>query len=251
VVNLPVQILGRTTSHPFWVIQGLNEDVILGADFINKHLLVYDPKFKQVKWRNNKQWAISSINMMHEVIIPKYSSKLVKVKMENGTEDTNQVVAEISCKEQPYLVGGPGLIKIDSTGCSLVKTFNAGPEPIALNRGQPMGQADNVDGQTLSPFDADLVNAFAEKQIMSTRNAGKNEQGGQFDKLIKLEVPAEYEKQYRALLSKHRKIFSVEKSDLGYCDTVLHKLFMKTKEPVYVKQFKIREAHQSYLQDQV
>jgi hypothetical protein len=38
---------------------------------------------------------------------------------------------------------------------------------------------------------------------------------------------------------------------LGFCDTVLHKLFMKTEEPVYVKQFKIPEAHQSYLQEQV
>ncbi len=35
------------------------------------------------------------------------------------------------------------------------------------------------------------------------------------------------------------------------CDTVLHKLFMKNQEPVYVKQFRIPEAHQSYLQDQI
>jgi len=48
VVNLPIEILGKQTVHPFRIIQGLNENVILGADFINKHLLVYDPKFKQV-----------------------------------------------------------------------------------------------------------------------------------------------------------------------------------------------------------
>jgi len=43
VVSLPVHILGRQAVHPFCIIQGLNENVILGADFINKHLLVYDP----------------------------------------------------------------------------------------------------------------------------------------------------------------------------------------------------------------
>jgi hypothetical protein len=132
-----------------------------------------------------------------------------------------------------------------------VEIFNAGPEPIALNRGQKVGQADNIDGLTLLPFDADLVNSIAKKQILSTRNKIETKQSGQFNKLCKHKVPVEYEKEYRALLSKHRKIFSVEKSNLGYCDTVLHKHFMKTEEPVYVNQFKIPEAHQSYLQDQV
>ncbi len=125
VGSLPVQILVRKTTHSFPVIQELNEDVILGADIINKHLLAYDPKFKQVKWRNEKQWPISSISLTHEVVIPEYGSKLVEVKMECGTENTHHVIAEIVCKEEPYLVGGPGFIKVDLTSCSLVEMFNA------------------------------------------------------------------------------------------------------------------------------
>ncbi len=45
-LTLLSEILGKQTVHPFCIIHGLNENVILGADFINKHLLVYDPKFK-------------------------------------------------------------------------------------------------------------------------------------------------------------------------------------------------------------
>jgi hypothetical protein len=65
-VNLPVEILGKQTVHPFRIIQGLNENVILGADFINKHLLVYDPKFKKVRWRNDNVWNVSSIKVTHD-----------------------------------------------------------------------------------------------------------------------------------------------------------------------------------------
>ncbi len=72
-----------------------------------------------------------------------------------------------------------------------------------------------------------------------------------FFKMCNVKVLIEYKEKYRALLAKHRKIFSLSKSNLGYCNTVLHKLFMKMEEPVYVKQFKIAEAHQNYLQDQV
>jgi hypothetical protein len=88
VISLLVHILGKQTVHPFRIIQGLNENVILGADFINKHLLIYDPKFKQVKWRKDNNWAVSSIKMTHEVVVPEYSSKLVKIKTETGTENT-------------------------------------------------------------------------------------------------------------------------------------------------------------------
>ena len=49
IYNCPISVLGKTTEHPFRVIKGLNEPVILGADFINKHLLLYDPKYKRVK----------------------------------------------------------------------------------------------------------------------------------------------------------------------------------------------------------
>ena len=97
IVNLPIQILGKQTVHPFRVIHGLNENVILGADFINKHLLVYDPKFKQVQWRKDKVWSVSSVKVTHETVIPEYSSKLMKVKTDSGTENTKQVVCGKNC----------------------------------------------------------------------------------------------------------------------------------------------------------
>ncbi len=59
-------MLGKTTEHHFRVIKGLNEPVILGADFINKHLLLYDPKYKRVKWRHENDWAISPIKTATE-----------------------------------------------------------------------------------------------------------------------------------------------------------------------------------------
>ncbi len=95
------------------------------------------------------------------------------------------------------------------------------------------------------------MNSIAEKQFASVRQKGGQKLTNQFEQLCKLQVPAKYEEKYLPLLAKHQNIFSVEIGNLGYCDTVLHKLFMKMDEPVYLKQFKILDAHQSYLQDQV
>ncbi len=38
----------------------------------------------------------------------------------------------VACVNEPYLIGGPGLINIDNHGCTLVEVFNSGPEPILL-----------------------------------------------------------------------------------------------------------------------
>jgi len=182
--------------HPFRIITGLNESVILGADFINKHLLVYDPKIKQVNGRNKKSWTVSSIKMMNEVVVPKYSSHLVRVKTEDGTENTDQVIAEIMCAEIPFVVGGPGLITVDAAGYRLMEIFNIGPEPITLTRGQCIGQADNADGQALTLFEAEMVDSIAERQLKSTLKRQQKCWSEEFEKLCKLEVPAEYKDRY-------------------------------------------------------
>ena len=175
----------------------------------------------------------------------------MKIKLEEGAENSEQVIAEIYAQDEPYLVGGPGLIQVDSLGNSLVEVFNTGPEPMTIARGQVIGAAENVSGQNMTHFQADVVNSIAEKQWRESKTYGKGAISEEFRKLCKLEVPAKYEDDYRRLLAKHRQIFSLNKNNIGYCDTILHKLFMKTEEPIHVKQFKIPEAHQHYLQEQV
>jgi hypothetical protein len=250
IYNISVSVLGRKTEHPFRVIKGLNESVILGADFIN--LLLYDPKFKQVKWRHDDNWTVASLLTMSETVIPKYSSRLLRVKLDNDTEKADCIIVEISCPDLPYLVGGPGIVTFDEQKGGLVEILNTRPEPVMLARGQVVGQADNANQQILVTFEADVVHRVAkeqwiEKQASSNRATIKDE----FQQLCQLEVPSKYEEDYRRLLAKHRSIFSLNKNEIGYCSTSLSKLFMKTEEPVYVKQFKIPEAHHRYLQDQV
>ena len=127
IYNISVSVLGRKTEHPFRVIKGLNESVILGADFINKHLLIYDPKFKQVKWRHDNDWTVASLCATGETVIPEYSSRLLRVKMEDSGKTATSIIAEISCPDAPYLVGGPGLMTMDEQKGGLVEILNMGP----------------------------------------------------------------------------------------------------------------------------
>jgi hypothetical protein len=62
------------------------------------------------------------------------------------------------------LVGGPGLVQVDPQGCSLMEVFNTGPEPMVLARGQEIGNSENMSGQRMTHFKAEVVNSIAEQQ---------------------------------------------------------------------------------------
>ncbi|MGI9142025.1 MAG: reverse transcriptase domain-containing protein, partial [Fluviibacter sp.] len=158
------------------------------------------------------------------------------------------MVAEISCAGQPHLAGGPGLANLDGSGRCLVEIFNTGPEPISLLRGQVIGQGERLPSHKIRPVEQQWVDSIMTRAQESGRVQDRQ-------KILKesmnLEVPEEYQQRYVDLLLKHHAAFSLNKSDLGLCDLVRHKLVMKTPEPVFVKQFKIPEAHQHYLHEQV
>ena len=96
-----------------------------------------------------------------------------------------------------------------------------------------------------------------DEQVISSiaRTKKKEESRPERIRLLKeklnLQVPEEYEQRYVDLLVKHHAAFSLDKNDIGLCNLVQHKLTMKTPEPVFVKQFKIPEAHQHYLHEQI
>jgi hypothetical protein len=68
---------------------------------------------------------------------------------------------------------------------------------------------------------------------------------------VKITVPAEEEKTYTELLLKHHDVFSVDKSDLRLASNLKHRIDLKDKEPTYMKQFPIPDAHRHELESQV
>jgi hypothetical protein len=126
----------------------------------------------------------------------------MEIKLDASAENSEQVIAEIFAQEEPYLVGGPGLIQVDTLGSSLIEVFNTGPEPMTIARGQVIGAAENVSGQNMTHFQADMVNSIIEKQWRESKSYVKgvtiSEEFRKLIKLCKLEVPAKYEQKAAA-----------------------------------------------------
>ena len=65
------------------------------------------------------------------------------------------------------------------------------------------------------------------------------------------EVPAEYKQQYLQVLLKFHEAISEDRFNLGRCRTDLHEITLKTDEPIFVKQFKIPDAHMEEVEKHV
>jgi hypothetical protein len=59
----------------------------------------------------------------------------------------------------------------------------------------------------------------------------------------KLQVSEQFQQQYLKLLLQHHKAISQDKFDFGRTDTLMDAIALKTAELIYVKQFKIPDAH--------
>jgi hypothetical protein len=133
--------------------------------------------------------------------------------MDDTGKMATSIIAEISCPESPYLVGGPGLMSLDEQKGGLVEILNTGPEPVTLARGQVIGQADNVANQSLVPFGAQMVNRMVEEQWKKKQGSSmRTTVTEEFRQMCPLEVPSQHEADYLQLLAKHRGIFSLNKN---------------------------------------
>jgi hypothetical protein len=59
---------------------------------------------------------------------------------------------------------------------------------------------------------------------------------------------AQYKQKYLDILFKHQEAISINKFDLGRAKNFTQKIYLKDDNPVYRKQFKIPEAHQTFIE---
>ena len=68
---------------------------------------------------------------------------------------------------------------------------------------------------------------------------------------MNLDVPEPYKNWFIQLMLQHHDAFSANKYYLGRSNTLLHEIELHTQEPVYIKQFKILDAHREEVEKHI
>ena len=262
----PLVVQGRTCLQPVFVVSNLNTPALLGIDFIHEHGLLYDGKSRQIKFSHDhkvaaiSKWEGGILRLAKEVHCAALSATIVNTY--GVTADQNLVpqqplaLATAHCVDQPLITGGPALVQFDAEGRTKMRLFNANAHDITLPRGHPVAIIENLSSPSINRIeyvDPRSIQAMVEHTNRPTSSSpAPSENDKHFIRQnMNINVPAEYYQRYENLLLKYHDVFSRSKQDLGRSDALQHEIHLKTRDPVYVKQFKIPDTHREVIEKSV
>ena len=247
---VPFTIDGKTHSTKTHIIDELNESAILGIDFIAEKGLMYDPSNREFKWKEDS-WQYGYLTSHKTLEIPPLSVQFIQAKLftdqHSAVPDNTTLMVNICSPEHKLLTGGPDLITANPNYNNTVKIVNCSPFSIQINKEEQIGILENLTHKKILPLDEEMIN----QQVLSLKNLSPPSlKIRQFIKEnLKLSVPSNQREKYLQVIEKNYTVFSLDKSDLGLSNTLQHDISLRTKEPIYVKQFKIPESHQTVVEE--
>ena len=158
-----------------------------------------------------------------------------------SSKDT--MIVNVSHPDHPLLTGGPYLVCPDKNGLVTVPIYNCSPISVEIDRNEFIGVVENVSTHEIQEINPRYISAMAAKRERKRQKKQLTEEKKKFIfENVKLTVPNEFKSDYLAVILKNYECISWHKIDLGRTETLLHEISLKSKEPVYVKQFRILNA---------
>ena len=247
-----VNVEGRDLTHNFFVIENLNEPIIFGIDFIERHELNYCASEKVFRWKGESDWGNGHLKVCALQKLPPLSVNFCKVKLrtEGGAVPNvqDEVVVNVNHSANPCITGGPYLVTPDSEGYVTVPIYNCGPSEFDLNKNDFVGVAENASKCEKREINPKYLSAVSAKRQNETLSKEKLKF---ITDNVNLTVPDNVRQRYLDVILQNHECISRHKFDLGRTETLLHEISLKTDEPIYVKQFRIPDAHREEVEKHV
>jgi hypothetical protein len=155
----------------------------------------------------------------------------------------NLCLANIASALHPLITGGPYLVSPDTLGQVTVAIKNCAPVKLELSRNDFIGTLENVTGCETQELNPAYLQAVARATNSNTTKKITPAKRQFIEKTVHLNVPEQFREQYLKVILKNHEAVIQNKFDLGCTDTLMHEIALKMNEPIYVKQFKIPDAH--------
>jgi hypothetical protein len=121
-----------------------------------------------------------------------------------------------------------------------------------IGRNDIVGFIENLSDCEMKELNPKYLNAVAENNYKRKGEVALSPEKKKFlMETMNLQVPEEFRDRYMKLILDNHEVVSAHKYDLGRANTLMHDITLKSEEPVYVKQFKIPDAHREEVQKHV
>ena len=256
--ELELDVLGRKIKHNIFVCENLNQEAILGIDAIQKLGLNFNIRKRQFFFDDiniiSQEFSVAALSALSTEIFEPLTVRPLRL---SSLSDKGQRppagqngIAKIQSSNFPLLFSKEGLAVTNKLGEITLMVKNCYPYQITIPRGEVLGTFEPLEGGVFHQLDLQkfVGEISKEKNFPPPLSAAQQKE---FLKDLNLNVPAEEREKYLKLLLRNHDVFSKNKNDLGSANNFKHEIHLKSKEPVYVKQFKIPESHRDGLEAQI
>ena len=250
-LSIPITILTKTIVWPVLVIPQLAEECILGSDFMHNNNISINFGACKIFFNDEHLEALSSkkITAVHRTFVPE--NHHIKFK------------CTISCPDNVILCPGSLVItnkheimdgvyleevitKVMRKNMIFVVVTNTNPYPVFIKPTQTVGKITDTSAIEVIPVNEAKIATFGTPTQTGPIIPPSQEKLQYLKENFNcpLDTSPEIRALYENLILQNHDVFANDKFDLGFSDKISHKINMKTPQPVYVKQFRIPDAHE-------
>jgi hypothetical protein len=204
----------KLLAHEFYVIPDLNKPLILGINFIQKHLLWYCPKNQSFVWEGQPNWGEGHLKVTAATTIPPLSVAFIRatVRTKGGTlPEGTLCIANVASSSHPLVTGGPYLVQPDNQGQVMIAVKNCSPVNLKLDRNDFIGQVENIQDCEARELNPTYLHAVARQQHQLKPRQQLTEQKKKFFlETVKMQVPEQLQEKYLDVLLNHHEAISQE-----------------------------------------
>jgi hypothetical protein len=148
----------------------------------------------------------------------------------------------------PTISGIPALVTLDKyKHCKLV-IDNCAPYEITLAINEVLGVLEFEPDKCIPLNERSISALISDIHGQLPELPRKKFTRAEIERKANLQVPTQYKQRYLDILFKYRDAISINKFDLGRAKNFTHKIYLKDDNPLYRKQLKIPEAHQTFIE---
>ena len=141
------------------------------------------------------------------------------------------------------------ITKTDEKGKGRIVVANAYPEPIVQDKGMKITRMTEVMNNLEVPSKRKVAEMNELREPRREPNPLRPGRREKFLEKLNIQCMPDRRKDYERLCLKYHDMFSKDEYDLGWTDRVSHRIELKDKQPIYVKQFRIPQEHHEKIQD--
>ena len=256
--QLPFTFKNKNYEYPCKILGNLNEDMIVGINFMHLTGLSYDAGRKELFMSNaESNWRTASMQINEEVTLEPLTCAMVTINA--LTRDSarpgaaSSAIAVVNSNDY-VLNGGPALIQLNQFGQAQMEIFNCTADPMTIKKDAIIGMIEKLHPEeeaNISLLNVEEMVATMESRELPEREKLSTEKEKQIRTKIETSVPTNFRQKYLDLILEYHEIFSTKKREIGPSHTAFHDIHLRDEEPVYIKQFRIPEAHRKAVEDHV